>query len=198
MRHAFFFLILFLALPSLVSAEEEGISYDVLIFNHLAMNGSALAWPEHSPRYEELDGMEMPIYIGYYIEIVDSDFERVKYLEFVRTSDLKTVDYIERRLKDIEKAEALIAPDRGVLTIDHPEFMRFFVEKMYDMGVETIYSEGYFSLDPYPLEPKFTAKDFEFENICVYRPFDNPPEFCNKLEVKLKNKPEPKKPATAK
>jgi len=191
MRYTLLFLIILIAMPALAIAEKSESLYDTIIFSHVAMNGSTLTYPRDNQEFHELEGMEMPIYIGYYIVITDPGWREIKYLKFVRTSNLKAVDFIEERFRWVEDAGGLSPDDREFITINHPEFWRFFIEEIGRRGVEDFYLESYlhFFPEPYPTEPKFTASDFEFENICICRPFDDPPEYCDKLEIKLKNDP---------
>ena len=183
-----FFLLMLFIFPHPVLAGEGEYSTDVCVFEHLAINGKDLQAGRHTQRYEELEGMKMPVYIGYFTEIYEVPY-KVKSLKFTRTADFKFVDDIEEFFQQIERKQGVHDYDYGFIPMDDPMFMRFVYEQLNYKGVYDFKSEIFSSFEPYPSKSNFTAEDFEFENICVYRPFDDPPEFCDKLEIKLKNDP---------
>lgn len=72
--------------------------------------------------------------------------------------------------------------------MDEDGFFYYFGFELSGKGLKEIEYE-FFPSGRCPDGPSLSAEDFEFEETCIFRPFDDPPELCLDLKVKLKNDP---------
>ena len=136
---------------------------------------------------EQFNGVTLPVYIGYVKTTEMLARQGILNIEFIKTTSLPTT-WVGRVFRVLDKTGAVHIPYMAPVPIStDDEFWWRFHQKLEEEGAYYLKWETYTG-EPFP-EPKLTAEDFEFEDICVYRPFDDPPEFCDGLKVKLKNDP---------
>ena len=75
-----------------------------------------------------------------------------------------------------------------IVKMDEDGFFYYFGFELSGKGLKEIEYE-FFPSGRCPDGPSLSAEDFEFEETCIFRPFDDPPELCLDLKVKLKNDP---------
>ena len=175
-------------MPAPLSAQEIDDFNEMCAFKHLALNGRSLINAKNPTANEELNGVEMPVYLGYYIEISDAKTFEVKQLKFVAASNTVPVKWVEKLFDKLEENQAIYPIDDYAYPISHPQFMRLVTDALAENGVYRIMSEVY-SYKPFPDKPRLGPDDFEYKNTCIYRPFDDPPEFCENLKIELANDP---------
>ena len=140
----------------------------------------------NNERLQQLDGMQMPFYVGYVKMERDPATRLVLSLEYSKETDLyiHAIDYL---LDKIVRTKYVDRYSHG-LEMGEDGFVYYFGFELSDKGLKRIEHE-FFPAGRCPDGPTLTAADFEFEETCIFRPFADPPELCLDLKVKLKNDP---------
>ena len=134
----------------------------------------------------QLDGREMPFYVGYVKMELEPNIQRVLSLEHSKETDLYiyAIDYFLTKIVRDKK----VSRYTHYVDMSDPDFYLYFGLELSDKGLKRIEHE-FHPFRNCPDGPTLTATDFEFEETCIFRPFADPPELCLDLKVKLKNDP---------
>ncbi len=157
-------------------------------YDYYAVTGKGVISPaamdiEH---LQQLDGVEMPLYVGYVTMQSEGESQRVLSLEYSKETGLY-VYAVDNFLNQIVETKS-INKGTKIIGMDDTDFYYYFVRELPDKGLERIEHETHLFRNC-PDGPTLTAVDFEFEETCIFRPFADPPELCLDLQVKLKNDP---------
>ena len=158
------------------------------VYQHFAVAGSAFipfAYG-HEERLRQLDGMEMPFYVGYVKLERDPETRLVLSMDYSKKTDLHiyAMDYLLNKIVETKYVDRY----SHTVKMHEDEFSLYLGFELSENGLKQIEYEVS-PIGACPDEPVLTAADFEFENTCIFRPFANPPELCLDIEVKLKNDP---------
>ena len=158
------------------------------IYRHYAVAGSAFMplITNSEELLRQLDGMEMPFYVGYVKLERDPETRLVLSMDYSKKTDLHiyAMDYLLNKIVETKRVNRY----SHIVKMHEDGFFFYLAFELSDKGLKEIEYESYPN-GVCPDEPILTAADFEFENTCIFRPFANPPELCLDIEVKLKNDP---------
>ena len=158
------------------------------IYRHYAVAGSAFMplITNSEELLRQLDGMEMPFYVGYVKLERDPETRLVLSMDYSKKTDLHiyAMDYLLNKIVETKRVNRY----SHIVKMHEDGFSSYLEFELSENGLKQIEYEVS-PIGACPDEPVLTAADFEFENTCIFRPFANPPELCLDIEVKLKNDP---------